>query len=92
MSMENMPKLGFGLMRLPEVDGKIDMEQVCEMVDAYMASGMNYFDTAYVYHGGMSERIVKDAIVARYPRELYGSDQAAGLGAEFEGRCREGIQ
>lgn len=34
MNLENMPKLGFGMMRLPEVDGRIDMEQVCEMVDA----------------------------------------------------------
>ena len=49
MSLENMPKLGFGLMRLPETDGKIDMQQVCDMVDAYMASGANYFDTAYVF-------------------------------------------
>lgn len=71
MSLENMPKLGFGLMRLPETDGKIDMQQVCDMVDAYMASGANYFDTAYVYHGGMSERAVKEAIVARYPRESF---------------------
>ncbi len=71
MSMSNMPKLGFGLMRLPETDGKIDFEKVCEMVDAYMATGMNYFDTAYVYHGGMSERIVKEALVNRYPRESF---------------------
>lgn len=71
MSLENMPKLGFGMMRLPENDGKIDMEQVCEMVDAYMATGANYFDTAYVYHGGMSERVVKDALVARFPRDSF---------------------
>lgn len=71
MSLENLPKLGFGLMRLPEVDGVIDIDHVCEMIDAYMESGMNYFDTAYVYHGGMSERVVKDALVARYPRESF---------------------
>lgn len=71
MDITKMPKLGFGLMRLPEKDGKIDMEQVCEMVDAYMESGMNYFDTAYVYHSGLSECVVKDAIVARYPRESF---------------------
>lgn len=58
-------------MRLPEHDGKIDMDAVCEMVDAYMESGMNYFDTAYVYHGGQSECIVKHALVARYPREAF---------------------
>ncbi|MBQ1287008.1 MAG: aldo/keto reductase, partial [Erysipelotrichaceae bacterium] len=44
-----MPKLGFGLMRLPEIDGVIDHEQVCRMVDLYMQAGLTYFDTAYVY-------------------------------------------
>ena len=43
-----MPKLGFGLMRLPEKNGVIDHEHVCRMVDKYMEAGMNYFDTAYV--------------------------------------------
>lgn len=66
-----MPKLGFGLMRLPENDGVIDYDQVCKMVDAYMQTGMNYFDTAYVYHGGNSEKMVKEAIVKRYPRESF---------------------
>lgn len=68
---KNMPKLGFGLMRLPENDGVIDMAQVCEMVDAYMKKGFNYFDTAYVYHGGKSETVVKEAITRRYPRESF---------------------
>lgn len=66
-----MPKLGFGLMRLPEKDGVIDHEQVCKMVDAYMSAGMNYFDTAYVYHGGRSEVEAKHAIVERYPRDSF---------------------
>ena len=47
IDLNTMSKLGFGMMRLPEQDGKIDLEQVCRMVDAYMESGMNYFDTAY---------------------------------------------
>lgn len=59
MDTTKMPKLGFGLMRLPEKDGVIDFEQVCNMVDAYLNTGMNYFDTAYVYHGGKSEKMVK---------------------------------
>lgn len=67
----NMPKLGFGLMRLPENNGVIDFDQVCKMVDAYLATGMNYFDTAYVYHGGNSEKIVKEALVKRHPRESF---------------------
>ena len=68
---KRMPKLGFGLMRLPEQDGVIDMEQVCRMVDHYMKSGMNYFDTAYVYHGGKSEVAAREALVKRYPRERF---------------------
>lgn len=71
IDVKNMPKLGFGLMRLPEENGKIDMVQVCEMVDAYMEKGFNYFDTAYVYHGGKSETVVKEAIAARYPRDSF---------------------
>lgn len=71
VNVETMPKLGFGLMRLPEKDGKIELDRVCQMVDAYMEAGLNYFDTAYVYHGGNSERIVKEAITKRYPRESF---------------------
>lgn len=41
---QEMPKLGFGLMRLPEKDGVIDMPHVYSMVDAYMEKGFNYFD------------------------------------------------
>ena len=71
IDLKTMPKLGFGLMRLPEKDGKIDHEQVCRMVDAYMEAGMNYFDTAYVYHGGNSEKAIKEALVKRYPRDRF---------------------
>ena len=71
IDVTKMPKLGFGLMRLPEKDGKIDLPRVCDMVDKYMKAGFNYFDTAYVYHGGNSEKIVKEALVKRYPREAY---------------------
>jgi predicted aldo/keto reductase-like oxidoreductase len=47
IDLQKMPKLGFGLMRLPEKDGVIDSEHLNRMVDAYMQAGMNYFDTAY---------------------------------------------
>ncbi len=68
---EKMPKLGFGLMRLPEKDGEIDLEHVCRMVDAYLEAGLTYFDTAYVYHSGKSEVAAREAIVKRYPREAF---------------------
>ena len=71
IDLTKMPKLGFGLMRLPEKDGAIDMDTVCRMVDNYMKAGLNYFDTAYVYHGGKSECAAKDAVVLRYPRESF---------------------
>ncbi len=71
IDLTKMPKLGFGLMRLPEANGKIDMDEVCRMVDLYMEAGLTYFDTAYVYHGGKSEVVAKEAIVQRYPRESF---------------------
>ncbi len=71
IDLNTMPKLGFGLMRLPEKDGTIDMEHLCSMVDAYMQAGMNYFDTAYVYHGGNSEKVIREALVKRYPRDRF---------------------
>lgn len=64
-------KLGFGLMRLPEKDGKTDVEQVKTMVDMFMERGFSYFDTAYVYGNGESERVAKEALVDRYPRESF---------------------
>ncbi len=72
MDIVKMPKLGFGLMRLPEKEGRIDMAHVCNMVDAYMEKeGFHYFDTAYMYHGGKSETAAKEALVKRYPRESF---------------------
>ena len=71
IDMNRMPKLGFGLMRLPEKDGTIDLEQVCRMADAYLDAGFNYFDTAYVYHSGNSEKIVKEVLAKRHPRDRY---------------------
>lgn len=71
IDLSKMSKLGFGLMRLPEKDGEIDLERVKTMVDRYMQAGMNYFDTAYVYHGGKSEVAAREALVKRYPRESF---------------------
>ncbi len=68
---KEMPKLGFGLMRLPEKDGKIDIEQVKTMVDMFMEKGFTYFDTAFVYGNGESEKAAKAALVDRYPRESF---------------------
>ena len=65
-------KLGFGLMRLPKLeDGSIDIPQVKEMADHFIAGGGTYFDTAYVYDNGMSEEAFRKAVAERYPRESY---------------------
>ena len=71
INLNEMPKIGFGLMRLPEKDGAIDMPQVERMVDHYMKMDKHYFDTAYVYHGGKSEVAAREALVKRYPRESF---------------------
>ena len=64
-----MKKLGFGLMRLPKINGEIDIEQVKSMADAFLSNGFTYFDTAYVYEN--SEVAFKEAVVKRYNRSDY---------------------
>ena len=70
-----MKKLGFGLMRLPQLDpddyAAVDIETTKKMADAFMEHGFTYFDTAAPYHGGNSEVAFREAVVKRYPRSLY---------------------
>lgn len=66
-----VPLLGFGTMRLPTTNDKINLEAFKEMVDYSMEQGCNYFDTAYIYHSGLSEDAVKKAVVERYKRESF---------------------
>jgi len=70
-----LSRLGFGAMRLPLLPGRtedtaIDEAQVDQMVDYALAHGVNYFDTAHPYHGGLSERVLGRSL-ARYPRESW---------------------
>ncbi len=65
--------LGLGMMRLPVVDGNdgvIDEAAAAEMIDCAYHSGINYFDTAWGYHNGNSERVAGKCL-SRYPRETY---------------------
>ena len=55
----------------PDDQTSIDLEKFKEMVDMYMERGFTYFDTAYPYHGGASERALREAVVKRYPRESF---------------------
>lgn len=70
-----MKKLGFGLMRLPQLDkddyGSVDIERVKKMADAFMENGFTYFDTATPYHRGNSEVAFREAVAKRYPRTSY---------------------
>jgi len=66
---EDIKKLGFGLMRLPQKNGAIDVEQTKEMVDLFLEAGFTYFDTAWAYAG--SEDAIRQALVERYPREVF---------------------
>lgn len=74
-------KLGFGLMRLPRVQGtdQIDVEETSRMVDAFLAAGLNYFDTAYVYDG--SEEAIRKALVERHDRSTYTLTDKLNAGA-----------
>ena len=58
---EEIRKLGFGLMRLPQKDGVIDVEQVKEMVDLFMEAGFTYFDTAWAYAGSHRRSTIKNS-------------------------------
>lgn len=66
---KNVGKLGFGMMRLPRKGDGIDIEESKKLVDAFMISRFNYFDTAFAYPG--SEEAIKEALVNRYPRKSY---------------------
>lgn len=66
--------LGMGGMRLPVLEdnsGKIDYPQAFEMVDHALTSGVNYFDTAWGYHDGQSEKFFGEALSARHPRDSF---------------------
>ena len=68
-----LPLLGFGMMRLPRVSPngpEIDYATVEKQLAAAMAAGVNYFDTAYFYHNGLSEKCAGD-LLTKYPRDSY---------------------
>lgn len=65
--------LGMGNMRLPVINGnenEIDVANAAEMIDYAMKSGINYYDTAYGYHGGNSESVVGE-LLKKYDRSSF---------------------
>ncbi len=84
--------LGMGCMRLPqksEVGADIDEAALAEMVDLAVSQGVNYFDTAWVYHQGKSEEFMGRAL-AKYPRDsFYIATKFPGFSVDFWGRGKE---
>ena len=73
---ENTRKLGFGMMRLPELEtfgkyGNIDIELTRKMVDYFISEGFTYFDTAWMYCGFKSEDAAGEALVSRHKRNEF---------------------
>jgi len=101
ISGEKVSLLGYGCMRMPcDADQKIDYGKACQLIDYAYAHGVNYYDTAYVYHGGQSEVFI-GAALKKYPRESFflatkmpgwevktGLDDAKRLFAEQLSRCQ----
>jgi len=58
--------LGFGAMRLPTMDDKIDEAEATKMVHYAIDHGVNYLDTAYPYHNGTGETFVGRALKGGY--------------------------
>ena len=84
--------LGFGAMRLPVLggdDSRIDEAAALRMVDTAMKNGINYYDTAWGYHGENSELVMGKAL-ARYPREnFYVATKFPGYDASNWGKVKE---
>jgi len=68
-------RLGFGCMRLPEDSSGIDYIKAMEMADYAIKEGINYFDTAYVYHNGESETFVKKVLEKHGREKIFVADK-----------------
>ena len=89
---QRLSALGMGAMRLPVLNGddaQIDIAAAEKMVAYAMEHGINYYDTAWGYHGGNSE-IVMGKVLAQYPREkFYLADKFPGYDLSNMPKVRE---
>lgn len=66
----DLPRLGYGCMRFPTNDNKIDFAASKELINYAYNHGLNYFDTAYNYHNEESE-VFLGKVLADFKRESY---------------------
>lgn len=84
---KKLPALGLGAMRFPKIDGKddqVDEAAAAEIVDYAIKNGVNYFDTAWGYHGGVSEPLM-GKLLSKYPRDSF------YLATKFPGYSRDNM-
>lgn len=67
--------LGFGTMRLPVTDDKVNREEAIRMIRRGIDRGINYVDTAYMYHDGESETVVGEALKDGYREKIFLADK-----------------
>lgn len=69
-----LSSLGLGTMRLPnkgvDSDVPVDEEETAKMVDYAIKNGINYFDTAWGYRNGESEKVI-GKVLSKYPRDSF---------------------
>lgn len=84
---KKLSALGLGTMRFPVLENdnsKIDRETTREIFDYAIENGINYFDTAFMYHGGNSETVTGE-MLKKYPRDSY------YLASKFPGFSEENV-
>ena len=69
-NQDELSILGFGCMRFPQKGAGIDEPRAIAMIRKAIAEGVNYFDTAYFYHGGKSESLLGEALSGGYREKV----------------------